>query len=288
MISIIICSINPSLCNDLVKNIEDTIRLPHEIIIHDNRETNWAIAKVYNHCADRATYDYLCFIHEDIVFLSQNWDITLTTFAEKTSKCGVIGFAGGRYVPQNFVTWGRLHRSNKREHIIQKYKNGNEELIDINPYNEQFAKTITIDGVFLFVKKIIWKNIRFDELKFDAFHFYDADFSFAVSTQYENYVCSLIDIKHLSSGSLNLNYCNSIIAFRNKWKSQIPKTLTSLNKITQLKEELNSANYTITLFIENKFSRSETYRIISNYNSFFFIIILLIYRQIIQFLQKFK
>lgn len=288
MISIIICSINPTLCNTLGKNIENTIGIAHEIIIFDNRDKNWAISKVYNHCAEQAKFDFLCFIHEDILFLTNNWGDILTSFADKTKNCGLIGFAGGRYVPRNFVTWGRLNRHNKREHIIQKYKNENEELIDINPDNEQFARTITLDGVFLFVKKSIWENIRFDEEKFNAFHFYDADFSFAVAQHFENYVCALIDIKHMSIGTLNMNYCDSIITFRDKWKSKIPMSLSALSKISRIKEELNSANFTITLFRKNKFSTKEIYKMIRKYNSVVFIFILLIYRQIINVPQKFK
>ncbi len=278
MISVIICSINPELLSQVVKNIEDTIGIPHEKIVFDNREKNWGISRVYNDCARQAVFQYVCFVHEDIIIKTKNWGSILVEFAAQNPQCGVIGFAGGRMVPRNFVSWGRIHQCLKRQHLFQKYKDGSIHLIDINPANEEFSRTITIDGFFLFVSASIWHETKFDEKHFDEFHFYDSDFSLKVALKYQNQVCYLIDIQHNSIGSLNRSYCKAMGTFREKWKIFIPKSVNTLSNIKHLKEELNCANYAISLFKKNGFTSKEIYLMLKLPNSHTFLSLILIYR----------
>lgn len=94
MITFIICSIAPERAHALEQNIQRTIgETPYEIIIFDNRQTNYSIAKAYNLCASKARYAYLCFLHEDIAFHSRNWGKDII-HQLSSDNCGIIGFSG--------------------------------------------------------------------------------------------------------------------------------------------------------------------------------------------------
>ena len=73
MFSIIVCSIRPNEAERLRKNIEETIGVPFEFLAYDNRGTGKGICQVYNECAEKAQYPYLCFVHEDIEFTTNKW-----------------------------------------------------------------------------------------------------------------------------------------------------------------------------------------------------------------------
>ena len=68
MISVVICSINKILAEQVSKNIHDTIGVPFELIVIDNNLLKKGIAHVYNLGAGRAKYDVICFVHEDVLF----------------------------------------------------------------------------------------------------------------------------------------------------------------------------------------------------------------------------
>jgi len=73
MISIIICSVNTAFLEQVNKNITATIGVPYELLAWDNRDAKKGICEVYNWMASKAQYAYLCFVHEDILFETENW-----------------------------------------------------------------------------------------------------------------------------------------------------------------------------------------------------------------------
>jgi glycosyltransferase involved in cell wall biosynthesis len=102
-ISILVCSINEQLRNNLLQNVEATIGYDFEFLYEDNRANNDGLCKVYNRLAKRATGDFLCFVHEDVILKTQNWGDLLIKFAENP-QIGVIGFAGAPAVT-GYVWW---------------------------------------------------------------------------------------------------------------------------------------------------------------------------------------
>ncbi len=74
MISIIVCSVNEELFDKCVKSIEETVTVPYEIIKVDNKEKNYGLSHVYNVYSEKAKYDFVIFIHEDVEFLEKGWD----------------------------------------------------------------------------------------------------------------------------------------------------------------------------------------------------------------------
>jgi hypothetical protein len=188
-------------------------------------------------CAQKAKFPYLCFIHEDIIMPTQNWGRDMVLFAEQTDRCGIIGFAGGRRVKKNFICWwegqGQEERCRFYDLAVRELR-----LKYNNPDNAEFAQVITLDGLFLFVRKEIWKNNPFDEDTLKGFHFYDADFSFGISRKYQNYVYLKSDIYHFSEGNINKAFYEAALIFQKKWKKELPSSMG--NRKISLKEEMNS------------------------------------------------
>ena len=79
------------------QNITDTIGVPWEAIIIDNTISPKGITQVYNKAAAQAKFDILCFVHEDVLFTTQNWGETLINTFKADNRVGLIGVAGSKY-----------------------------------------------------------------------------------------------------------------------------------------------------------------------------------------------
>lgn len=207
MISIIICSIKPSLLNQLTKNIADTIGVEYEILAYDNRQTNWGITKVYNYCAEKAKYPYLVFCHEDILFHTKNWGIELINVLKK-NEIGLVGICGATYKSPAPASWVSIPTSYYRSNLKNsKFKN-----------NSKFSEVAVIDGLFISVKKLDWKNNKFNEQLIKGFHIYDIDYSLAFHNK-KNVVLNTIEVEHFSEGNFNRQwFFDSLNYYKHKKK----------------------------------------------------------------------
>ncbi|MDR1785503.1 MAG: glycosyltransferase family protein [Spirochaetaceae bacterium] len=248
-VSVITCSVDPELCNKMIESVKKTIGTDFETIVFDNREKNLGICQVYNYCAQKSKYSYLCFIHEDIIMPSKNWGKTMVEFADKTPDCGIIGFAGCTIASKNFISWWWEYGKGRCRFYDPKYSGKAYSLDDLsykydNPANEEFAKVVTLDGLFLFVAKDVWKEYPFDEERIKGFHFYDADFSFRIALNRQNYVCLTSDIYHFSRGNYEKIYYEYARIFQKKWKKTLPFSVEK-QKIRIIAETNNGFNFLI-------------------------------------------
>lgn len=221
MFSIIVCSIKPSQAATLEQNIASTIGLPFEFIAFDNRGTGKGICAVYNECAQRAKYDLLCFIHEDVAFHTKGWGHIL---ADKLSEpdCGVIGFAGGATKFPYPYGWCSLHEFS-RMNYIQNIGNGKPPIITQSKCKDDFSKVVTLDGLCQFVRRDVWERCRYDEATFPLFHSYDTDFSTSVFVSGQtNYVCNRVLIEHFSLGNFDRIWLESEKVYLKKWGAHLP------------------------------------------------------------------
>lgn len=232
MYSIICCSINPEAITALQQNIAQTIGVPFEFIAFDNRETNYGICKVYNLCARNAKYDYLCFVHEDVRFLTHNWGGLLQSQL-KTNQCGVIGFAGSIIKLQRLTGWNTCGKDLRANYV--QYMRGGHHPRQVNPDKQTFSPVVTLDGLCLFVRRNVWNENPFDENTFLGFHCYDLDFSLAIARSYTNYVCHTVLVEHFSEGAFSLVWLNELKKLHKKWENQLPMTAIPMshNKIKQ-------------------------------------------------------
>lgn len=224
MISFVCCSIKLAEAERVRLNIESTIGVPFEFICFDNREHSFGLCKVYNMCAEKAKYDYICFVHEDVKYNTQDWGtLIINKLSEK--DCGVIGFAGST-VKINYPTGWIVERRCTRMSMIQHYKRKKRFSVkSIAPKSESYSQVIPLDGFCLFVRKDVWSECRFDEVYFTGFHAYDVDFSMTVAQKYKNYVCNIISIEHFSDGSFSQQWYDETLRLHEKWESKLPMSV---------------------------------------------------------------
>lgn len=220
MISVIVCSIDPAKAATLHENIVQTIGAPFEFRVFDNREARKGICAVYNACAREARYDLLCFVHEDVRFLTEGWGAII---AERLMqpRCGVVGFAGGTMKLRGITGWC-LDERDARTAYAQPDAAGRMIRHEDNPAGENFSRVVCLDGFCLFVRREVWESVLFDETHMKGFHGYDLDFSFATSCKYVNWVCHIVQVEHLSAGAYSLAWREALEVFHAKWRDRLP------------------------------------------------------------------
>lgn len=213
MLSIIISSYQPQFYSALEKNIAETIGIPYEIIKIDNPNL-MGICEAYNKGASLSKYDYLLFIHEDVLFHTKGWGVKLISHLS-LENVGVVGVAGSNYVPKAPSTWFLLDNSYHRNNFIQSNREGT--LREIKRISKIREKVFSLDGVFLAVKKNVFDEFLFDE-EIIGYHGYDLVFSLSVAKKYNNYVLGDILVEHFSVGKPDITLFDNNIKVRKKIK----------------------------------------------------------------------
>lgn len=227
MISIIIISKDGFFLNQVKKSIELTIGVDFEIISIDNSNANLSIFEGYNICATKAKFNFLVFVHEDIVFHSQNWGVDLINYFEGLKNPGILGVAGSSYLPISPSDWWLSDKSYLYANFLSNVKNGKigeGKLLQMGTQKSQ--PVFALDGMFLAIKKIVWEEFPFDE-SMVGFHGYDTSICYTVSQKYQNYFVPGLLMEHFSKG-----YPNKI------WlKNTVIANQTVLDFIIQIKEK---------------------------------------------------
>jgi len=165
MISIIVCHREEKLLMQFKKSVKDTIGVPFEYIIIDNKTNQFNIFQAYNIGIKKSKYEILCFSHEDIVFHTKNWGERVVEHF-KQEKTGLIGVLGGNAFPNCPASWWNNTFIN--DHLInyiQHWREGFEPKNDLklkpvnnnpritrdyqNPENSNRSKAVAIDGVWM-------------------------------------------------------------------------------------------------------------------------------------------
>lgn len=256
MISIIICSVNSELLRQLQSNIADTIGIEHEIIAINNSVKKEGICAVYNKGGAMAKYPILCFVHEDVLFETQNWG-QLVEQHFKQHKTGLLGIAGGDskgFVPSS---WSSSFKSNEINIIQHSDKRGEAEHI-VETYNNlpgTKKNVVTLDGVLLCTKKEIFDQLKFDEVNLKGFHGYDIDYSLQVFCYFDVAVMFDVLVHHFSEGKPDKKWVDSAVQISRKWKKQLPVSVYPLTAA-----EFNFYHWkSLQIFLERLFQLNYSY-----------------------------
>jgi hypothetical protein len=223
MISIIVCSKEQKKFDIFRINVAETIGVEFEIIQINNSKNAFGICEAYNEGAAKARYPYLCFVHEDVKFVTQNWGENLINHFIGDDETGVVGVAGSTYKIKMLSSWWQPTIGGidpKRTNYIQIIpKKNSKKYFYLNPLAEIRSPVATLDGVFLATRKEIWMETRFDQKLLTGFHGYDLDFSLRVGQKFNNYVVYNILLEHDSEGVNDLNWFsqNFLVHQKNKW-----------------------------------------------------------------------
>lgn len=221
MLSIIISSYQQPYYDQLVKNINETIGdgIIYEIIQMWNPNL-MGITEAYNLGAEKSVYENLLFIHEDVLFHTNNWGRKLIIHLNQPNV-GIIGLAGSSYVPAAPSSWTVSEKYNF-VNILQGNKEKSEPTL-LKTTTESINKVYAIDGVFMSVKKEVFNQFKFNEELLKGFHGYDLDFSLRVSRKFQNYVIDNILIEHFSKGNLDHKWLDANIVIKQKRGSDFQK-----------------------------------------------------------------
>lgn len=251
MISIIICSRKSDIPKSLKQNIEETIGIENELVVIDNSKDQYSIFSAYNEGVRRSKYPYLCFMHDDILYHTQDWGKKVI-YHFKDQKLGIIGVAGGHYLPNCPCSWPSSQVNSIN--ILQSFwENGNKtikHLIELDDIADNSIDAVAVDGVWFCINRDLFKLISFDEITFKDFHFYDLDICLQARREgYKVKVVSDILLEHFSFGNCDNVWMENSIIFYNKWKDNLPQIAG-----VQLSEKEAK---TRELFVQNQFSQSQ-------------------------------
>ena len=227
MISIIVCSAKEEVYETFLKSLEESIGSVHEVIRVYNPNGELSICKAYNQSAAKAQYSYLCFIHEDVTFQTQNWGALLVAHFKQLANPGVIGVAGAVYKPKILTTWWQQEINGfepKRVRLVQNFKfmEHPPHYTYHNPLNESSSEVVGLDGFFLSMTKQTWQDCLFDETLLKGFHGYDLDICLSVRATKRNYTVFDILLDHFSEGRNDESWLQDYFRLHEKHKQALP------------------------------------------------------------------
>ncbi|MBP8067249.1 MAG: hypothetical protein KAY27_01685 [Pedobacter sp.] len=236
MISIIIASVKEDLLANVSQNIRDTIGVEFEIISFDNANGKYGLCELYNIGAQRAKFDHLCFMHEDIKMKTKDWGKVVLEHFSNCPKLGVLGVAGSTYKSSAPSGWGIGNEPNTELYnYLQSFKEENKPSIHayLNRTKVKLQNVATVDGMWFCTTKKIALRHGFDEKLFRGFHCYDLDFCLNVGRAFDISVTFNILMEHFSEGGYNKQWFIETLKFQEKWQYMLPKSVATISNRTK-------------------------------------------------------
>ena len=240
----------------LSQNIGKTIGVEYEIIWIENKNRKYSLAQAYNLGASKGKFEILCFVHDDVEFVSENWGNIIVDLL-KDEKFGLIGVAGSRNCSKIQAGWWGYSALRYHRYSIANGSDAQKDLMICNPENEIVSKVSVLDGVFLATTKQIWSHFPFDESNFKGFHGYDLDFSLQIGKKY-NVGCSFqIPIIHKSKGRLTNEWYESMKMIQKKWRHYLPVSVLDEPKAVAESTERKNIEFLLLVMIQNELSKNK-------------------------------
>lgn len=234
MLSIIICSRTQTISNDLFNNIKNTIGYEYELIIIDNSENKYSIFEAYNLGIGKSKGKYLCFIHDDILFHSQNWGGFVNRIFSENPKAGLLGIAGSKVKTKMPSGWWKCPDEFKEINIIQHHSNKEIEKWEYGFKGTSISEVVAIDGVFMVMRKNC--NLFFNTT-LKGFHNYDLNISFECKKRgYDIFVSNEILIEHFSNGVINDSWFESASKIHHIYRDLLPLKTADIYDLKFFKE----------------------------------------------------
>ena len=230
MISIIICSRSQSVSQELKDNIESTIGVTYEIICIDNSKGQYDIFCAYNEGVKRSQYPFLCFMHEDILHYTSGWGQLLINHFNDL-KVGLVGISGPRFISRVPGIWWGPGSTDAGKDAICQYSIDTNRADPTITHNTCFKpiknvnsiEVVAVDGCFFCIRKSVFDQIRFDEINYKGFHFYDIDISLQIYMLGLKSLCVYdVLIEHISNSKLDSVWLANARIFFTKWKRHLP------------------------------------------------------------------
>ena len=224
MISVIVSTRkNSNELQPFITGLDKSIGITHEIILIQN-EKKYSLSKAYNIGVEKAKFDYLCFVHDDVFFKIDNWGERLISLMKNDPVIGLVGVAGTKFKSTYPSALGQskiIRHLFMRGHIFHWGTKYTEFDQSVKP--KEIEDVVCVDGVFLFTKREIFQSCRFDDIILTHFHGYDIDFSLQVFFQsFRVIVDRGILLDHHSNGDYSKQNTSANRKIGKKWMSKLP------------------------------------------------------------------
>lgn len=271
MISIIICSRKADISQGLKDNIAATIGCEYELCVIDNSHNEYNIFTAYNEGVSRAKGDILCFMHEDVKYISNGWGEKVYKTIQKNVNIGCLGVVGTHLLADTPSGW--YHSMLCSGGCVQKENINYINRQDLSHFGkEKIIEAVAVDGMWFCIPRSIFEqtHIQFDANTFTGFHCYDLDICLQIREQgYKVVITSEVLIEHSSYGSFNVAWYESTQLFYEKWHKQLPQNVGIIipdSEIAVRTEMIKQVMVWITSYakLEEERSRilnSKTYRL---------------------------
>lgn len=227
MISIIICSRTPDISQSLKDNIAETIGVEYELIAIDNSKNEYSIFSAYNEGVRRSKGDILCFMHDDVLYHTNNWgEKVIKHFNEE--QIGLIGIVGTHFLPHTASGWywTRVNSGGCIQRFLIDSKHYESKVhIDLSRMNGQTSiRAVAVDGMWFCIPKSIFKSVLFDERTFTGYHCYDLDICLQIiKNGMHVHIVSDIILEHASCGDWTPEWSKNSLLLFEKWENSLPQ-----------------------------------------------------------------
>jgi hypothetical protein len=187
----------------------------YELLTIDNQKGSYPSATpILNQTAHRARYDFLLFVHQDIVFLSDTWLIDVQSKLSSFKHLGAVGVAGKT---DKGVLWASVIHGDPPTYA--------------GPRDLQNAVEVqTLDGCLIIVPRMIFEKIPFDE-SHKGWYLYIAGYCLdLLRNGYKSYVVPDL-IYHASTGPLSpISYEEAVRHLIRRHKSSVETIYTTVGE----------------------------------------------------------
>jgi hypothetical protein len=132
-----------------------------------------SLAGAYNEAAHAATHEHIVFVHDDVELVSP---APLAALAHALREADVVGLAGSARATGPAVLWS----GHPDLHGWVSYPAADGSGLEAAPLSLRHGVVggmQTLDGLLIACRREVVLDVGFDAQTFDAFHFYDLDFS---------------------------------------------------------------------------------------------------------------
>ncbi|MBI5407939.1 MAG: glycosyltransferase [Nitrospirae bacterium] len=154
-----------------------------EQITYIRNEQNLGVAQALNLGAGAAKRGVLCFMHNDVFVLRENWTAEIRNFVMQTSNAGVVGLYGAKTLRRDGSFRGKT--------IVHAEEVGAGLKPAPTSRKKPFEKVAVVDGLLLAMKKSVYEKIGGFCEDFKV-HYYDKDVSMrALKNGFDNYALNI-------------------------------------------------------------------------------------------------
>lgn len=205
---------------EYIKHMQKTSGLGDRLeILTATNQGDKGLAQVYNELSTVAANAYQLFVHDDLIFETQDWGLKLINHLNKGTY-DIIGMAGVRNeLPASGCWWTNTRNMVGIVNHIQygqKYAS-----VYSKEQGNKIEPVIIVDGLFIAVNTEVVSQ-KWDE-SIPGFHFYDLGFCFPCYLDgYNIGVVTDIRITHKSIGVTNQQWDENRMLFADKYKDELP------------------------------------------------------------------